>query len=109
MSAHSLQVKRPLSLSCTVSAKTCACQGSEKTGGSGRFKVRLPEVEGDAVAGGGVRPPELAGGEAHRVKMLWVFAPEVGVGIGEDMRPMVEDDLAQVAAGIGRQPGVAAG
>ena len=66
----------------------------------------LPEVDVDALARLGGRPPQLRALEADGVHRLGLLALAVGVGVREDVAAAHRVDRAALAARVARQPGV---
>src|SRR5215510_9840055 len=74
-----------------------------------RPQVVVPEVDVHAVAGRRLGPPQLPGGEAHAVAVLWLLVAGHGVGVGEDEDAVIASDHPTLAAGIAGQAGVTEG
>ena len=120
VSAHSFHVKCPCAESRTASAKACACHGSANTGPassrgrlcnsgkqpfrSGTFKVVVPQVDVDRIAGRSLIAPKLTCRELHRVHMLSFLTQPMSVGIGENIDSVIAVDLTHFASRITGQP-----
>ena len=63
-------------------------------------KIALPQVKVDGVSRRGLVAPQLLRLETHGIEMLGMFALQVGVGVGEDMHPVVVPDDANVIARV---------
>ena len=48
--------------------------------------------------------PQIAGGKADCVEMLWRLALEMRIAVGKDMRAMMQHDSADTAGSIGGKP-----
>src|SRR5882724_4206769 len=71
---------------------SCAC--------SCWLKIRLPQIGAGLVVRRGLVPPQLAHRERHCIEMLWRFALQMRVGIGQDMTAMVKLHDPDLAARI---------
>src|SRR5262245_28077462 len=69
----------------------------------------VPEIDIDGILWSGQLAPQLARGEAHRVKVLRLLTEEVGVAVGEDEHPMIARDRSGLSSRVSRQPCVSGG
>ena len=70
--------------------------------------MTLPQIDVNSITGMSVFAPELAGIEAHAVKVL-PFAHAVSIPVGKHVRAMMRGNFSHSTASVAGDPGVANG